>query len=105
MRSAPHTFYTATVVSAALLFLLPVSLASAQPGQAAGEAPTDELDLWVPALGMYSGVLAQQAGADLSSCCLNLFDDPAHRDRIRDMAAKIRLWQYETGDEAPLPAV
>jgi arylsulfatase A-like enzyme len=36
---------------------------------------------------------------------VNLFDDPAHRDRIRVMATKIRLWQYETGDDAPLPAV
>ncbi|MCZ6635954.1 MAG: sulfatase-like hydrolase/transferase [bacterium] len=35
----------------------------------------------------------------------NLFDDPAHRDRIRDMAAKIRLWQDETGDTAPLPSL
>ena len=35
----------------------------------------------------------------------NLFDDPDHRDRIRDMAAKIRVWQHETGDTAPLPAV
>ena len=35
----------------------------------------------------------------------NLFDDPAQRDRIRDLAAKIRLWQHETGDDAPLPSV
>ena len=35
----------------------------------------------------------------------NLFNDPAHRDRIRDLAAKIRLWQHETGDDAPLPSV
>ena len=35
----------------------------------------------------------------------NLFDDPAQRDRVRDMAARIRMWQYETGDSAPLPAV
>ncbi|MDP6038250.1 MAG: sulfatase-like hydrolase/transferase, partial [Candidatus Latescibacteria bacterium] len=35
----------------------------------------------------------------------NLFDDPAHRDRVREMAANIRLWQYETGDDAPLPVV
>jgi arylsulfatase len=35
----------------------------------------------------------------------NLFDDPEHRDRIREMAAHIRLWQYETGDTVPLPAV
>ena len=34
----------------------------------------------------------------------NLFDDPAQRDRIRDMAARIRIWQGETGDTAPLPA-
>ena len=35
----------------------------------------------------------------------NLFDEPAHRDRVRLMAARIRLWQQETGDPAPLPAV
>ena len=35
----------------------------------------------------------------------NLFDDPAHRDRVRDMAARIQLWQQETGDDAALPAV
>ena len=35
----------------------------------------------------------------------NLFDDPAQRDRVRDMAARIRMWQYETGDSAPLPTV
>ena len=34
----------------------------------------------------------------------NLFDDPAHRDRVRDMAARIRIWQHRTGDTAPLPA-
>ena len=35
----------------------------------------------------------------------NLFDDPRHRDRIRDLAARIRLWQQETSDDAPLPSV
>ena len=35
----------------------------------------------------------------------NLFDEPAQRDRVRDMAARIRAWQYETDDDAPLPAV
>ena len=35
----------------------------------------------------------------------NLFDDPAQRDRIRDMAARIRAWQVRTGDTAPLPSV
>ena len=35
----------------------------------------------------------------------NLFDDPAQRDRVRDMAARIRMWQHETGDSAPLPTV
>ena len=33
----------------------------------------------------------------------NLFNDPAHADRIRDLAARIRAWQVETGDHAPLP--
>ena len=35
----------------------------------------------------------------------NLFDDPAQRDRVRDMAARIRMWQHETGDTAALPGV
>ncbi len=35
----------------------------------------------------------------------NRFDDPAQRDRVRELAARIRLWQVETGDDAPLPAV
>ena len=35
----------------------------------------------------------------------NLFDLPEHRDRVRDMAARIRLWQHRTGDDAPLPSV
>jgi arylsulfatase A-like enzyme len=35
----------------------------------------------------------------------NLFEDPAEKDRIRMMAARIRLWQHETGDKAPLPDV
>jgi len=33
----------------------------------------------------------------------NLYDDPQHRDRIRDMAARIRIWQAATGDEVDLP--
>ena len=35
----------------------------------------------------------------------NLFDDPAQRDRVIDMAARIRIWQQQTGDDAPLPSV
>ena len=35
----------------------------------------------------------------------NLYDDPANRDRVRDMAARIRIWQDATGDTAALPAV
>ena len=35
----------------------------------------------------------------------NLFDAPKHRDRVRDMAARIRIWQDTTADNAPLPAV
>mgnify|MGYP000642797254 CR=1 FL=1 len=35
----------------------------------------------------------------------NLYDDPAQRDRIRDMAARLRLWQAATGDDMPLPTV
>ncbi len=33
----------------------------------------------------------------------NLFDDPSQADRVRDMAARIRIWQGETGDTVPLP--
>jgi len=35
----------------------------------------------------------------------NLFWNPEHRDRIREMAARIRLWQIQTGDEVGLPSV
>ena len=35
----------------------------------------------------------------------NLYDDPQYRDRIRDMAARIRIWQAATGDEVDLPRV
>ena len=35
----------------------------------------------------------------------NLYDAPEHRDRVRDMAARIRIWQDSTGDTAALPAV
>ncbi len=35
----------------------------------------------------------------------NLYDDPQHQDRIRDMAARIRIWQSATGDDADLPRV
>ncbi len=35
----------------------------------------------------------------------NLFDLPEYADRIRWMAARLRLWQAEVGDTAPLPGV
>ena len=35
----------------------------------------------------------------------NLFERPEHRDRVRWMAARLRLWQAEAGDTAPLPGV
>jgi arylsulfatase A-like enzyme len=35
----------------------------------------------------------------------NLFNDPDHRDRIRELAARLRIWQVRTGDTAPLPGV
>ena len=35
----------------------------------------------------------------------NLYDDPAQSDRIREMAARIRIWQAATGDEVDLPGV
>ena len=35
----------------------------------------------------------------------NLFGRPEHRDRVREMAAMIRIWQQETGDTMLLPAV
>ena len=34
----------------------------------------------------------------------NLYGDPTHRDRIIDMSARLRIWQLETGDTAPLPS-
>ena len=33
----------------------------------------------------------------------NLFNNPEHQDRIRDMASRIRVWQVDTKDTAPLP--
>jgi hypothetical protein len=35
----------------------------------------------------------------------NLFNEQAHRDRIRELAARVRIWQVRTRDTAPLPAV
>ena len=35
----------------------------------------------------------------------NLFDDASHRDRIKDMASRIREWQRRTGDTVSLPQV
>ena len=34
----------------------------------------------------------------------NLFNEPSQRDRVRDLAARIRAWQVTTGDTAPLPS-
>jgi len=34
---------------------------------------------------------------------INLFNNPEHKDRVRDMAAKLRVWQNRTGDIVPLP--
>jgi N-acetylglucosamine-6-sulfatase len=36
---------------------------------------------------------------------LNLFNDSAQRDRVSDLANRIRSWQQRTGDTASLPAV
>ena len=35
----------------------------------------------------------------------NLFNIQEHKDRVRVMTARIRIWQDETGDDMPLPAV
>ncbi|MFW6195578.1 MAG: sulfatase-like hydrolase/transferase [Chloroflexota bacterium] len=35
----------------------------------------------------------------------NLFYETSYRDRVVDMSARIRLWQMDTGDTAPLPGV
>ncbi len=35
----------------------------------------------------------------------NLFDHPDQRNRVRDLAARIRLWQHKNFDHAPLPTV
>jgi len=34
----------------------------------------------------------------------NLYNNPDQTDRIRDMAARLRTWQMETSDTAPLPS-
>ena len=36
---------------------------------------------------------------------VNLFDDPSHRERVADMASRIRAWQRANDDTAPLPEV
>ena len=36
---------------------------------------------------------------------VNLFSEPAHQDRIRNMAAGIRSWMDSLGDTTPLPQV
>ena len=33
----------------------------------------------------------------------NLYDRPQHRDRVADLADRVRRWQERTGDRAPLP--
>ena len=35
----------------------------------------------------------------------NLYDVAEHRDRVRDLAARLRLWQQDHDDHAPLPSV
>jgi arylsulfatase A-like enzyme len=35
----------------------------------------------------------------------NLFDEPEHKDRVRQMASRLRLWQAEVDDDVTLPAV
>jgi len=35
----------------------------------------------------------------------NLFNDPSQRDRIRQMSARIKVWQDLSGDLSPLPTV
>ena len=35
----------------------------------------------------------------------NLFDDPAQKERVRDLATRIHAWQERTNDKAPLPDV
>jgi arylsulfatase A-like enzyme len=36
---------------------------------------------------------------------VNLFDDSAQRDRVRDLTERIRRWQQHTEDNVPLPSV
>ena len=36
---------------------------------------------------------------------VNLYDDPAYSDRVLTLAKKIRQWQIETDDSAPIPDV
>ena len=36
---------------------------------------------------------------------VTLFDAPIHRNRVQDLAGRIRAWQQSTGDTAPLPQI
>ena len=35
----------------------------------------------------------------------NLYNDPTQRERIHDMAARIRAWMAQTGDSTALPTI
>jgi hypothetical protein len=36
---------------------------------------------------------------------LNLFDEPTHLPRVRELANRIRRWQQETRDQVSLPVL
>ena len=35
----------------------------------------------------------------------NLYDNPAHAGRVRDMTNRIQTWQKRTGDKLSLPVI
>jgi len=84
------------------------------------EAPTVTEEQWRQVLGPWRTVVTADGWklnlSPVDQCELfnlaqdpheqrNLFDDPACRDRVRDLAVRIRRWQARTGDDAPLPEI
>jgi hypothetical protein len=74
MRSVLRTLYTVTGAIGVLLLAIP-AIVHAEGGPELVERP-DELDRWVPAFGIYSGVLGQQIEGNVSSCCRKIFTEP-----------------------------
>ena len=71
MRSALRTLYTVGGAIGVLLFAIP-TIAHAEASPDTGEG-VDELDRWVPALGLSSGVSVQKVSAGVAACCNKVF--------------------------------